>query len=211
MEKHPSLPASASNLGSVPSSGRLIVLSGPSGSGKSTLARRLLDHPELNLALSISATTRPPRGYERNGVEYHFVSHSEFIELIGAGELLEWATVHENLYGTPRRAVAEALGAGRNILLEIDVQGGRSVRAAFPSAVLIFLAAPSMDELERRLRFRSSESEEGIERRLEGARAELELAKMYDHIIVNDDLERASTELLNVVRNVLCKGEPAHA
>jgi guanylate kinase len=191
--------------------GRLIVVSGPSGSGKSTIVRRILDVPDLNLSLSVSATTRPPRAGESHGVEYYFLSKPDFERLIDQNELLEWAHVHDNLYGTPKQFVADRLNNQKNVILEIDVQGGAAVRNVFPNAALLFIAPPSMQELERRLRARSSESEQAVQKRLQGALHEIEHAQDYDHIIVNDDLDRAAAELLNLIRRLINQGDSSNA
>lgn len=173
--------------------GRLIVISGPSGSGKSTLWRRLVRQPRV--VFSVSATTRPPRPDEVDGREYHFVSEAEFSRRIGAGELLEWAEVHGHRYGTLRAEVERALDAGQDIVLEIDVQGAAQVRRSGLPQVSIFVRPPSLEVLEQRLRERRSDSGEQIRRRLERARDELARAPEYDHVVVNDDLERMVAEV----------------
>ena len=175
---------------------RLTVLAGPTAVGKGTVSaavRRL--YPQV--WLSVSATTRPPRPGEVDGVHYHFVDDDEFDRMVSDGELLEWAVVHSRArYGTPRRPVEEALADGRAALLEIDLQGARQVRAAMPGAQLVFLAPPSHDELARRLVGRGTEAVEERERRLATARAELAAEPEFDVTIVNDDVERATAELV---------------
>ncbi|HET8542635.1 MAG TPA: guanylate kinase [Anaeromyxobacter sp.] len=172
--------------------GLLLVLSAPSGAGKTTLAHRFrAGHPDA--IFSVSATTRAPRGGERDGVDYHFVSPARFAELVAQGAFAEWAEVHGQRYGTLRATVDEALRAGRIALFDIDVQGGVQLRRAFPQdAVTVFILPPSAAELERRLRGRSTDSEEVIARRLAGARAEVAQGLSgYDYVLVNDQVEAA--------------------
>jgi len=180
--------------------GLLLVLSAPSGAGKTTLARRFIGASE-DARFSISATTRAPRGAERDGVDYHFVSPERFAALVAEGAFAEWAEVHGQRYGTLRSTVEEALAAGRVAVFDIDVQGGAQVRALWPaSTVAVFVLPPSMQELERRLRARSTEPDSAIARRLAVARSEVERGcSQYDYCIVNDQLERALTELKAVV------------
>lgn len=174
------------------------MISGPSGVGKGTVVRRLLArHPELSL--SISATTRRPRPTELDGVDYFFVSAEGFDELLGGDELLEWAEVFGARYGTPLGPVEVARNDGRDVILEIDVQGARQIRERVPDAILVFLAPPSLGELERRLRSRGTESEERIDRRLATAEAELRQAPMFDHVVVNEDLETASSQVAAII------------
>lgn len=180
--------------------GLLLVLSAPSGAGKTTLARRF-QAAEPDARFSVSATTRAPRGAERDGVDYHFVSPARFDELVAAGALAEWAEVHGNRYGTTKATVEEALRAGQVALFDIDVQGGEQIRAHWPSrTVTVFILPPSLAELERRLRGRSTDSGEAIARRLAAARAEIARGLGgYDYVIVNDRLERALAQLETVV------------
>jgi guanylate kinase len=184
-------------------SGRIFVISGPSGVGKGTLCEWLLKQIPC-LRLSISATSRQKRPHEEEGVHYFFKSRSEFEALIAhdAAEpeptrhyLLEWAEYNGNYYGTPRQAVEEALQAGHDVLLEIDVQGALQVKEKLPQACLIFIAPPSEAELERRLRGRGTNGEEDIQNRLAIARKELALHKHFDHVIVNDTLEACQNTL----------------
>ncbi|MFD1831410.1 MULTISPECIES: guanylate kinase [Streptomyces] len=178
---------------------RLTVLSGPSGVGKSTVVAHLRKvHPEI--WLSVSATTRRPRPGEQHGVQYFFVDDEEFDKLVANGELLEWAEFAGNRYGTPRQAVLEKLAAGDPVLLEIDLQGARLVRASMPEARLVFLAPPSWDELVRRLTGRGTESPEVIERRLEAARVELAAEPEFDVTLVNTSVEDVSRELLALMK-----------
>lgn len=178
---------------------RLTVLAGPTAVGKGTVAAYVrAHHPQV--WLSVSATTRPPRPGEIDGVHYHFVSDDEFDALVAGGELLEWALVHGRArYGTPRRPVEEALAAGRPALLEIDLQGARQVRAAMPGARFVFLAPPSWDELVRRLVGRGTESGEERAARLATARRELAAASEFDATIVNDDVRRAAADLVSLM------------
>ncbi|WP_431032367.1 guanylate kinase [Streptomyces sp. P6-2-1] len=174
---------------------RLTVLSGPSGVGKSTVVAHLRkEHPEI--WLSVSATTRKPRPGEQHGVQYFFVSDDEFDKLVANGELLEWAEFAGNRYGTPRAAVTERLERGEPVLLEIDLQGARLVRASMPEARLVFLAPPSWEELVRRLTGRGTEEPEVIERRLAAARVELAAESEFDVTLVNTAVEDVSRELL---------------
>lgn len=183
----------------IPARGKLFVIAGPSGVGKGTVVRHLLERlPDL--FLSISVTTRRPRPTERDGVDYHFVSDERFDRLIAAGELLEWAQVFGHRSGTPAAPVEEALSSGRDAVLEIDVQGAGQVRAVAAHAVLVFLAPPSMEELERRLRTRGTEDEEKLTRRLAKAAEETAERGWFDHVVVNDDAERASTEVAAIIQ-----------
>lgn len=184
--------------------GMLVVLSGPSGSGKGTICRALLD-AESRLQLSISATTRPPRPQEVDGVNYFFVSRERFRQMIAAGQLLEWAEVYGQYYGTPRQAVEDALARGRDVLLEIDVQGGLQVREKFPAAVLIFVLPPSREVLARRLRGRASDAPEEIDKRLHWAEREVKLISRYDYLVQNDRLEDAVSTVRSILTAERCR------
>lgn len=180
------------------SESKLFVISGPSGAGKGTLVERV--RKELpNLGLTVSLTTRKAREGEVEGVSYYFVTKDEFKQKVAAGELVEWAEVHGNCYGTLQSEVQKNLSAGKPLILEIDVQGALQVKERFPEAVLIFIKPPSLEELELRLRKRGSETEETIALRLANAQEELKLAPRYDEIVVNDDLDRATQELLALI------------
>ena len=174
----------------------LIVVSAPSGTGKSTLCTRLLDEQKDQVALSISTTSRQPRGLEENAKEYFFVSIEEFKQKIDANAFAEWAMVHGNYYGTEKKNLEIFWRQKKHVLLDIDVQGADSFRAVYPTKVLsIFLAPPSIEELEWRLRGRGTETEEAIQRRMSNAHAELNRKHEFDLVIVNDDLERTYNEL----------------
>jgi guanylate kinase len=175
---------------------RLTVLAGPTAVGKGTVSAHVRErYPQV--WLSVSVTTRPPRPGEVDGVHYHFVSDDEFRAMASSGELLEQACVHGRAwYGTPRQPVEQALAQGRPALLEIDLQGARQVRGTMPEALFVFLAPPSWDELVRRLVGRGTETEEERQARLTTARAELAAEPEFDVTIVNDDVERATAELV---------------
>ena len=180
--------------------GKLFVISGPSGAGKGTLRERALSDIQ-NLVYSISCTTRQPREGEVDGVQYRFVTHEKFKEDIAKNLFLEYAHVHADFYGTLKDDVLRELNSGNDVLLEIDVQGALQVREKMPEAILIFIAPPSVDELEKRLRDRHTETEENLKLRLSNAVKELELKDKYDFVIINDDLETASRELRNLIKN----------
>jgi guanylate kinase len=195
---------SSERPGPAPGLGLLLVLSAPSGAGKTTLAHRFrAAHPDA--VFSVSATTRAPRGAERDGVDYHFVSPERFTELLAAGALAEWAEVHGHRYGTLKATVDAALAAGRIALFDIDVQGGAQIQAHWPHAVAtVFVLPPSPAELERRLRARSTDGEDAIRRRLAAARAEVERGlATYAYVVVNDLLERAEACLSAIAAHEL--------
>lgn len=173
------------------SRGLLLVVSSPSGAGKTTLCDRLRTEFD-SLDFSVSYTTRPPRPGESDGVEYHFADPSTFQEMIARDDFAEYAMVHGHMYGTSATLVSQALEAGRNLLFDIDYQGGRQLRHKFPDdVVLVFILPPSIAELERRLRSRGTDSDEVIRRRVRVAREELRHYAEYDYLIMNDDLDRA--------------------
>lgn len=183
---------------------RLFILSAPSGAGKTTLCDFLLKTFSDQLVLSISTTTRTPRGKEKNGVEYHFVTEAEFKEKISQGDFAEWAEVHGYFYGTSRSTISEALNQGKHVLLDIDVQGAASLKKAFPQeCVLIFVAPPSLSELERRLRLRQTDPEAVIQKRLRNAEREMARASEFDHHVVNDRLEEAQKKLRAIFESEL--------
>jgi guanylate kinase len=177
----------------------LIIVSGPTGCGKSTIIRRLLAEKNWPMRFSVSATTRQPRPGEQDGVHYHFWSVPEFNRRKDADEFLESAQVHGNYYGTPASEVTPYRAKGIGVLLEIDVQGAEQVKRRFPDAVSIFIRTSRFETLEERLRQRSTESEEVIQRRLKNARAELARAGEYDYCVINDDLETALASMREMV------------
>ncbi len=184
--------------------GTLFVVSAPSGAGKTTLCREIrLRLPDL--AYSVSVTTRPPRPGEIDGADFRFVGSPEFRAMLARGEFAEWATVHGNLYGTRARALEDALATGRDVLLDIDTQGAAQLRARYPDAVLIFILAPSVKELEQRLRERRSDMDADIERRLVRAREEIALWRQYDYLIVNRDVKEAMEQLESIILAERCR------
>lgn len=185
---------------------KLIIFSAPSGSGKSTIINYLLaEHPELHLAFSISATSRPPRGTERDGVEYFFLTPDEFRRRIQAGDFLEYEEVYKDrFYGTLKEQVEHQLEAGQNVIFDVDVVGGCHIKEFYGSRALsVFIQPPSVDELRRRLIGRGTDAEDVIESRVAKASYELTFAPRFDRIIVNDDLEKAKAETLKVVEDFL--------
>ncbi len=178
--------------------GFLLVLSGPSGAGKGTLVDRLVA-ARTECVFSISATTRPQRSNEQSGVQYDFVTREEFERRRSAGLFLEWAEVHDHLYATPTRFVDDNVKAGRIVVLDVDVQGGASVRRARPDAVSVFVYPPSIDALRQRLLKRNTDAPEVVERRLANAPGELAEYREYDYLVINDDLESALARLLAIV------------
>ncbi|MDR1494349.1 MAG: guanylate kinase [Planctomycetaceae bacterium] len=184
--------------------GRIIVVSGPSGVGKGTLLKKVFQTAELPLELSVSATTRPPRPNERNGVEYHFLSPEEFHRRRENGEFLECFEVFRggHWYGTLRSELESRCAAGKWVVLEIDVQGGLSVQRQYPDAVMIFIRPKNVDVLKERLAKRGTESQKSAEQRLQQASRELELAERYAHHIVNDDLDVAAGELRELLKGM---------
>ena len=180
--------------------GVMLVLSSPSGAGKSTICRHLLAS-ETNLKLSVSATTRAKRGSEIDGVHYNFVSERQFHAMRERGDLLEWAEVHANFYGTPRDPVEEALSKGEDVLFDIDWQGTLQLKkAARKDIVSVFILPPSMTELKQRLVRRAEDAQEVIDRRLENARIEISHWDEYDYVLVNDDLEEAFQSVLAILK-----------
>jgi guanylate kinase len=180
------------------SRGRLFVISGPSGAGKGTVVQGLLRR-RPDLVLSVSATTRPARAAERDGVHYHFVSRNEFLSTRDSGGFLEWAEVYGHLYGTPRAPVEAARAAGRDVVCELDIQGALSIKRIAPDAVLVFIEPPSLDELFMRLRRRGTEDPAALSKRLRAAYDEVKKKGLYDHIVVNDELEGAVNALLRIL------------
>ena len=183
---------------SIPRRGLMLLISSPSGAGKTSLSRRLVaDHADLEL--SVSATTRDPRPGEENGREYHFVDRPTFDKMVAKDAFLEWANVHEHRYGSPSAPVMEALGAGRDVLFDIDWQGAAQISSRAPEDVVrVFILPPSMAELSRRLHARAQDREDVIQRRLGRAYGEIERAVDYDYVIVNDDYDRAYADLAHI-------------
>jgi len=188
--------------------GKLAVVSGPSGVGKSTICREVVKRLD-NAFLSVSVTTRPKGPREENGREYWFLSREEFQKRIEQGTLLEYAEVFGNFYGTPKDKTDEALRAGKVVILEIDIQGGKQVKAIYPQAVMIFILPPSAKILAERMGHRGRETAEAAARRLGGASAEIAAAwQYYDNMVVNDDLEQAITEVIRIIEHAPGIGEP---
>ena len=183
------------------SKGKLVVYTGFSGVGKGTVLKRIRELDD-SVKLSVSCTTREPREGETDGVEYFFVTKDEFRRLIDEDGFLEYATYCDNYYGTPRKAVEEMLEKGFNVFLEIEVQGGMQVMSKMPDCVSIFVVPPSIEELERRLRGRGTETDEKIRSRLDQAEREMAESGRYDYIVVNDDVSRAAGEILKTMRKI---------
>lgn len=184
--------------------GRLFVLSGPSGAGKSTVINRVIAGRD-DLQFSVSATTRAPRKGEVDGVNYHFTDRAHFEQMIENGELLEYVEYVDSYYGTPIKPILQSLEKGVNILLDIEVIGAGNVRKAMPDAVMIFLAPPSMEELERRLRGRADVPEEKIISRLERAKMECQEIPNYDYLVINDNVDDAVNELSAIILAEQCR------
>ena len=178
--------------------GTLFVVSAPSGAGKRTILRKIMER-DPNLTYGVSVTTRKPRRDETEGEDYYFVALPEFRQRVEAGEFAEWAEVHGNLYGTLRRELSRLLESGKDVFLELDVQGMRRIRGQYPEAVSIFIAAPSFEALEERLRKRGANTEKDLATRLKNARSEMDVRDEYDCIIVNDDVDRAAAEMESIV------------
>ncbi len=180
------------------SRGLLLVVSGPSGAGKGTICREMLSRrPEIRL--SVSATTRAPREGEVDGESYFFLEEDTFRSMIDKGEFIEWACFCENYYGTPKQAVEEQLAAGRDVILEIEVQGAMQVKSKFPEAVFIFVLPPSFEELRNRINGRGTETPEVVEARMERAKQELEQVIKYNYIVVNDTVANATDRLAAII------------
>jgi guanylate kinase len=186
--------------------GKMIIVSAPSGSGKSTIVNWLMkEHPELSLYFSISCTSRAPRGEEKDGVEYFFLTPDAFKEKIANNEFLEYEEVYENrFYGTLKAQVERQREAGQNVVFDVDVKGGVNIKKHYgDEALSLFIQPPSVEELRRRLEHRGTDTPEAIEQRLAKAGYEMTFAPQFDHVIVNDDLEKAKQETLRVVSDFL--------
>lgn len=186
--------------------GKLIIFSAPSGSGKSTIINYLMSqHPELRLAFSISCTSRAPRGTEKNGVEYFFLTPGEFRQKIQNDEFLEYEEVYpDRFYGTLKQQVETQTARGENVVFDVDVKGGCNIKRFYGDrAMSVFIQPPSIEELRRRLTGRGTDAPEVIEQRLQKAGYELTFAPMFDHVVVNDNLERAEAEVLQLVKNFI--------
>ncbi|MGE4589114.1 MAG: guanylate kinase [Acidaminococcaceae bacterium] len=178
--------------------GVLLVLSGPSGAGKGTICNKLREKRN-DLSYSVSATTRAPRNGEVDGKDYFFITIDHFKEMIENDEMLEYAEIYGNYYGTPKPYVMNILEQGKDVVLEIDPQGALQIKKRFPDAVFVFIVPPSLDELTKRIYKRGTDSEEVIKRRLSSATSELEYASKYDYIIVNDEVEKATNKVSNII------------
>ena len=185
--------------------GKLIIFSAPSGSGKSTIINRLMQRPELHLAFSISCTSRAPRGTEQNGVEYFFITPEEFRERISRDEFLEYEEVYENrFYGTLKQQVETQAARGENVVFDVDVKGGCNIKQYYGDRALsLFIQPPSVEELRRRLEGRATDTPEVINDRIARAAYELTFAPQFDHVVVNDDLEKAQQEVYQLVKAFL--------
>ena len=183
--------------------GLLLVVSSPSGAGKTTLARRLRNDFD-ELGFSVSYTTRPARPGEQDGVDYSFVTQEAFDAMVDQGRFAEWAQVHGHRYGTAFEAIDEALKSGKDMLFDIDYQGGRQLKSRFPDAVMVFVLPPSMKELARRLRGRATDSQTSIEKRLHGAVEELNHYDAYEYLVINENLDQAYDELRSVYVSARC-------
>ena len=175
-----------------------VVVSGPSGVGKTTICRRLLAEDPLT-AYSVSVTTRPPRGDEEDGRHYEFVPDVDFDELVASGQLAEWALVHGHRYGTRKRVIEELTADGLDVVMDVDIQGGMSIKSIYPQGVLVFILPPSYEVLEERLRGRATDDEGVIETRLRNALEELTWVSRYDYVVVNENLDRAVDQVRTIV------------
>ena len=183
--------------------GQLFVISAPSGAGKSTVVMAVRKRVP-GLGYSISHTTRKPRGDERNGVDYHFVDDRTFTKMIDKGAFVEWAKVYDNFYGTSSSGLQDLTASGLDVLMDVDIQGGRNIKNRFPDSILIFLIPPSLEELQCRLRRRSTDNEAVIGARMESAEDDIKNCVWYDYIIVNDKLEQAIVETQSIIVSKRC-------
>ncbi len=176
----------------------VVVLSGPSGVGKDTVLDRM-KRSGGSMYFAVTATTRPRRSQEVDGVDYHFVSRDKFRAMIDGGELLEWAEVYGNLYGVPKNQVRESLQQGHDVVIKVDIQGAETIKRLIPQALLIFVSPPSMEALEKRLRKRSTESASDLQRRIATARQEMDKQRLFDYVVVNEEVGRAVSEINDII------------
>ncbi len=182
----------------------IVVISAPSGAGKTTLCKRLLQSSP-SFIFSVSFTTRPPRKNEIEGVDYYFVSREEFQKMVNARKFVEWAEVHGQLYGTSANLLNKAIEAEKDVVLEVDVEGGTQIKKNYPQAVLVFLLPPSWQELEKRLKNRRTEDYERVKERIKQAKKEIDYAPYYDYLIINNDINRALDDLTAIIRAERCR------
>lgn len=186
--------------------GKMFVVSGPSGVGKGTVVGKLLaENPQLHL--SVSATTRKKREGEAEGVNYYYKTHEEFKKMIDDNQFIEWACFCDNYYGTPKAAIEKHLDDGRDVILEIEIQGAMEVKKNYPESIFVFILPPSVDELKKRLKGRGTETLDVINLRIETAKKELGFAKEYDYLIVNDEIDKAVNKLKGIIASERCKTE----
>lgn len=184
--------------------GKILVITAPSGTGKTTIIKKIL--PQLkNIVFSVSATTRNQRPGEIEGVDYFFVSKEKFLDAIANDEFVEWQNFYDNYYGTFKKVISHTIAAGKNILLDVEVKGALNLKEIFPSARLIFILPPSIDELEKRLERRNTESEKDLQKRIQRAKMELSLKDKFDYFVPNDNLENASEDLKNLINDLIEK------
>jgi guanylate kinase len=191
--------------------GLLVILSGPSGVGKGTIRKRIMQEPSLSLAYSVSMTTRPIRMHEEEGKDYFFVSKQRFLEAIEKNELIEWAEFVGNRYGTPKAYVEQLRNEGKNVFLEIEIDGASQVIAQYAAAdlITIFLMPPSFEDLETRIRKRQTETEDVIFQRLKKAKREMSLYKHYQYVVVNDQVDRAVDEIIHIISHRMALNQPS--
>lgn len=185
--------------------GQLIVISGPSGSGKGTIVKKLMDETDHNLWLSISCTSRKPRGKEKDGVEYYFLSEEEFEEKIQADEFLEYAKYADNYYGTLKSSIKEKLEKGIDVILEIEIQGALKIKEKLPETIFIFILPPTMRELKKRLETRNTETKDKILKRFQRAYSELNEITKYNYVVINDDIDLATKKIDSILLSEKCR------